>query len=1102
MDRYEFDLKTKQLAKLVRARDYANAAKIAETLEWKKIKQWSIMSDGIDAFLGTEQYAEARNVCIYAYNRNLGGKRLLSTLVDVYLELGEFEDAEEIYQEYARVASREMSRFTLLYKLRRAQGAPTGELIDILQEYKENELDEAYEYELAKLYAEAGLTDRCVAECDELVLWFAEGEYVLEALRLKANFAPLTPAQQEKLERLEKMEAMGISPDYSESDEEPEEEADEESAAENVQVISTEKENTKNDDEAECAQVKPDENAESDDQEEEKPEDRIIIVKERDPKYVDDLQNTTEWTPIEIDEAIADSASETDADEIDEEDLEPWERTAAMKAKAARDMEELTKNSGASKEPADSKPANQTPDSDGLLEEDYDIKITVPDYSVYDTRNVQQELKANMEVIMEAYKNREERDALLEGEEGLNMGDTQDIREIHGTDEFMDENEPVDEPTKEVIINSRPWRKASRNQKFDENGNTTVLPDLSEVLPEEEKTEVLDDQIEGQMDITQWLAALDEEEKEAAHKAEIEEPDVEEVETQAGEEVEVEAESDAEVATEETEAADEETVAMEPEEEADTEEPEAEEIGTEETETDETVIESEEEFEELIEEIVEEIEEETEVEEDESEEDIISSEVVDEEDEENILAEDIPEVVDVATPNEVEATQEETVEDEETGKPETYESDDSEPDASENNDGDNFELEDAINEGIEKMLDNAPVISTADGEINYALHKEERECLQSYFYMAGLERKVSAYVSEHRANPKKNNQHAVIMGSHAIDKKTFAIALYKAMHIYDTEKAQSLAVATAEKIRSRGFESIAEQLSGHSLIIENAGRLDREQVDLIIRYMDNDRSGSTFFLIDDEFSMNKFFTENRNFEPHFTGTFLLKPYSVNELANLAIEYANEQNCKINDRALTALYLMLDELQSGENDNIVDMIYSIIDNAVRHARRRFGNKLFGKFKTYITLKEADLLADEEYDDEEYDDEEYDESEHDTGDFDEEYEDEPEQDEEYDEDEELESEAEESDYDEDEADYDESEYPKADEDESEEYDDEESEDEELEDEELEDEEPEKPAKKKGLFGLFSRLASRNDDEYSEDDEDDDEYDEDEDDEEDED
>ena len=162
MDKYELTIKIEKLDKLVKSGDYVNAAKVAEQLEWKKMKQWTVMSNAIEAYVATGKYDKARNVCIYAYNRKLGGRRLLATLMEMYVKLGELDDAEEIYQEYVELAPRDVTGYILLYKLKRAKKAPVEELITILQNYKDKELDEEYEYELALLYSEAGLTDKCV----------------------------------------------------------------------------------------------------------------------------------------------------------------------------------------------------------------------------------------------------------------------------------------------------------------------------------------------------------------------------------------------------------------------------------------------------------------------------------------------------------------------------------------------------------------------------------------------------------------------------------------------------------------------------------------------------------------------------------------------------------------------------------------------------------------------------------------------------------------------------------------------------------------------------------------------------------------------------
>ena len=474
MDKYELTIKIEQLDKLVKSRDYVSAAKVAEQIEWKKMKQWSVMSNAIDAYIATEKYDKARNVCIYAYNRKLGGRRLLATLMDMYVRLGEYEDAEEIYHEYVELAPRDVARYILLYKLKRAEGAPVTELIEILQDYKEKELDEEYEYELALLYSEAGMTDRCVRECDELVLWFADGVYVEKALRLKQMYTPLSQRQLEKLARLEKMSSMGINSSELVTDSDSYDDEAAATAEEQEEFIKPE------------PMVKPKKAAAKPEQEVYVPKpEPVDNIEEKQAQYVDDLGNTTEWSPIDV-EAV----EETENYEEPQQEPGPAE------------VEEPEQQPVMSQE-------MQT------IENDYDIDIKVPDYSVYDTRNVQQELKANVEEIMEAYKNRERTETLREAAELQDMRDDSD-------------------PTKEIIINKHQWRKTSRNTAA---AKPQVSPDMTirqaaEQMTIEQMAEVVaqlqaeqerrkreaaqkDDQIDGQMDISQWLSDIDDEPEEA-----------------------------------------------------------------------------------------------------------------------------------------------------------------------------------------------------------------------------------------------------------------------------------------------------------------------------------------------------------------------------------------------------------------------------------------------------------------------------------------------------------------------------------------------------------------------------------------------------------
>ena len=221
LDKVGFGIKLEQIIRLRDKGQYEEATKVADTIEWRKVKKWSELSVAQEVYEKAGRFKDARNICVYAYNRNLGGKRLLYKLTELSIVINDLEEAAELYNELIEEAPNDAGRFILLYRLNLAQGAPIPKLIEILEEYKSNELEEQYEYELAMLYAKAGRIEECVRECDDLILWFNEGEYVEKALELKQRFAPLSRSQQAKYDYFQEVRRAGINPHVTE---EPEEE--------------------------------------------------------------------------------------------------------------------------------------------------------------------------------------------------------------------------------------------------------------------------------------------------------------------------------------------------------------------------------------------------------------------------------------------------------------------------------------------------------------------------------------------------------------------------------------------------------------------------------------------------------------------------------------------------------------------------------------------------------------------------------------------------------------------------------------------------------------------------------------------------------------
>ena len=201
MDKYEYRLKAEQIEKLAGKKDYETAAKIADTIDWRRVRSLDILYVVSEVYEAMERYEDCMEILNIAYDRAPVGRMLLYKMTEIATKMHEFKEAINLYREFVKAAPHDQSRYILKYQIYRERGSSLEDQIQTLQEYKTHEYQERWAYELASLYAEAGMTEECVRECDELILWFSEGEYVTKAMELKMQYAPLTAAQQEKYDK-------------------------------------------------------------------------------------------------------------------------------------------------------------------------------------------------------------------------------------------------------------------------------------------------------------------------------------------------------------------------------------------------------------------------------------------------------------------------------------------------------------------------------------------------------------------------------------------------------------------------------------------------------------------------------------------------------------------------------------------------------------------------------------------------------------------------------------------------------------------------------------------------------------------------------------
>ncbi len=208
MDKYEYNLKLDQLRNLAEAKDYETAAAIADTINWKKVRNSNTLLMVAEIYEQTEKLDACKNVLLQAYDHSSIGRGIVSRLVDIAIKAKNVEDAEDYYREFLEISPRDNQRYIFAYKISCLKDAPLTDRIAILEEFKETEYSEVWAYELAALYGQADMREKCVETCDELILWFGEGDYVEKALDLKRTFQPLTPSQEEKYKRIRSRKGM------------------------------------------------------------------------------------------------------------------------------------------------------------------------------------------------------------------------------------------------------------------------------------------------------------------------------------------------------------------------------------------------------------------------------------------------------------------------------------------------------------------------------------------------------------------------------------------------------------------------------------------------------------------------------------------------------------------------------------------------------------------------------------------------------------------------------------------------------------------------------------------------------------------------------
>lgn len=904
MNKYELGIKIDQIKKLAAKKEYTEAAAIAKDINWTKVKDWQALATAINVQEAVGDYEEARDMAILAYNRNLGGRKLVYKLTEFFIKVGDFDNANELYEEYRKSSQHDVSRFILYYDLRKAQNASDNELVGILEDYRDHEIDEKYMYELAKLYYKTGRKEECIKTCDNIVLWFQDGIYVEKAVQLKEKLGVvLTKTQKGILEdvrkRKEDIEATKeelfakqkelanlkrdeVEDVFREEDEKEQKSTGKQPVLEvslNVPEFAKEQEegplsidlvqNDQNDD-IKAFLMK----ALNKDEDADNTKDSSVVMSKIETPQVE---------KPEVSETLSKDGEKNFSSEINKANVSLKELIENAKQKLADNYEQINKEDEAEQR----KEAEERINKEA---ENIDINVPVPEYNnLYDTRNLQEELAAKM------------------------------------SDLFGEEEEDADVKT------FVPASKNKEEQPAEE--VKTPAPVTEQIVNHDAEVQEDDDQIEGQMDITEWMQSVREEkygkqdtkefskseleryldekdEKSAAYEKLVEQKKAEALAD--GKEIDKEEAKRAALAQMAVDSA-RMDLAIRTGKAAARLEQAATAIENEDiplvTAQIPTVSES------MISDI-----------------NSIMNEDIDNKDNKE-------EGEEAVVLDEVAAG----VEPEETVIPFTRQEEEQPLTMEE-------EIEET--EQIEKKL---------TGELAKIFRK--------YRDMPGLEEQLADLFDTIDDEMQMNSSasgNILISGNSSSDKTDLARTIIRAINTLYPDQPKKIAKTSGESINQRGIAKAMGRLKGTALIVEGAGTIQPKRINELLNCLEQDTGRMIVIFEDSDTDMNVLI----NFNPELTKTFnhriVLKQYTVNELVEMAKRFARKRQYEVDDDALLELYLKIDKLHNV-NDNIkLDDIKEIINQAIVNSERRASRRFFGGLKKkrsengdVIFLTEADF-----------------------------------------------------------------------------------------------------------------------------------------------
>ena len=987
MDKYEYRAKTEQMLAYAEQKSYQKAMSIADTIDWRKVKNTAMLSTVSEIYENAGELGKARDTLFIAYDKAPSSRKVVYRLGIISLKLGHFDEAADCYEEFVKLAPKDPNQYILRYKILKAQKAPVKEQIEALEDFKHSEYVEKWAYELARLYAEAGMTSECLDECDDLILWFSEGTYVYQAMELKMKYKPLTPLQQEKYDHrndgIGRKDSSKRKPSFRKSKERPEP---------NPRIADKVRKDVHVTDSIDLPDL-PEPMARthaSEPEAESQPKTRI--------RSTSDISTTISGASLSdalkagvavasgavAPESASDDSQMTGKMKI-EEILANWEATQRENAKILEKSQEEAEKEKALREKKKE-------------EEEEVLGATKPILSD-DIRKLMEQLENGEEPEI---TDEDAEDFVDDEEDEATESPEDSSKEASGTDE----EEPEENDFEEIVDSEEDDESdAVYDEEAEYEDEDDSEYDDDEEYEDEDDSEYDDDDEYEDEDDSEYD---DDEEYEDEDDSEYDDDEYEdEDDSEYDDDDEYEDEDDSEY-DDDDEYEDEDDSEYDDDEEYEDEDDSEYDDDDEYEDEDDSEYDDDEEYED---------EDDSEYDDDEEYEDEDDSEYDDEEEYEDEdeddyqiddeLDEDHKEDFDFEKESALDIDDHDSDEDdgdfadldsfedeEELDSSDDYldlefdEKPAPEPEKETSKSAQTPDIDEVLeieepseDEITERMgkFDTGFVVQgrydlSATSEIGLKLGlTEEQKQLFSYFVPI---RGVSEQLVEILDNDKRcRNRYGtsrtgniLILGRKGSGKTVLAVDIVKAIQKQRRLKQGKVAIVTGDSLNKKDIGSIIDKLNGGALIIEKASKMNDRTIRELNDMMD-EQTGELLFLLEDQKKpLERMFASHREFKRKFTSRLELPVFINDELVTFGQTYAKENGYRIDEMGILALYSRIDMMQREDHAVTVAEVKEIMDEAISHSQKanvkHLVKRVFGRStdnSDHIILKEEDFKA---------------------------------------------------------------------------------------------------------------------------------------------